>query len=543
MVTDRFAQADGKPGAEAGQRWATPWLTPLVRGIIGVLNTSAVPHQTRASAVENLVHSAWRRRLLVLTTEQVAFALAIVCGGAVVMLLVGTQILDWYWLVLLAAVGSAIAAVRVRQRLVQRYEVARAMDERLNLSDSLSTAWFLLTEPAAASTDSPAAIHQIRQAERIAAEIQPVTAFPMAGGRAWAVTGAMIAVIFGLFAVRYLVNSTLSLRPALVPLQFSALREPTRTAEAQEKGKTKRQTASKLVREILPGTAPRDVKAQETDAQKTQPSMTDPNSDQKASAPSDGKSSLSQSATQAGKVSKDGTPQSSDAPSGESGAEQKAEQRPEDASAAQQKGRDQNQMNQQQSPGLMDKMKDALSSLMAKMKPNSASDSASRDGKNTPGDQQGKNQNSSTKNEKTQSQDGQKAQGAMDAQSSAQASAVEKAPQSAVGSSDTETPQGKANDPQSGAGRQDGQKDIKEADQLRAMGKLAEIIGKRSASLTGEIEIEKPSEQQQLQTQYSGKVRRHSNLGGEINRDEVPAEYQQYVREYMNQVHKQANSK
>ena len=32
---------------------------------------------------------------------------------------------------------------------------------------------------------------------------------------------------------------------------------------------------------------------------------------------------------------------------------------------------------------------------------------------------------------------------------------------------------------------------------------------------------------------------RHSDLGGEINRDEIPLMYQQYVREYMEQVRKQ----
>jgi hypothetical protein len=103
-------------------------------------------------------------------------------------------------------------------------------------------------------------------------------------------------------------------------------------------------------------------------------------------------------------------------------------------------------------------------------------------------------------------------------------------------------PQAKTNDPQSGAGRQDGQKDLKAAEQLKAMGKLAEIIGKRSANLTGDIKVEKPTEQQQLETQYSNQIGHHTDNGGEINRDEVPPEYQNYVRAYMNEVHKQANA-
>lgn len=72
------------------------------------------------------------------------------------------------------------------------------------------------------------------------------------------------------------------------------------------------------------------------------------------------------------------------------------------------------------------------------------------------------------------------------------------------------------------------------------MGKLAEIIGKRSASATGDVMVENPSGKQRLQTDYSQRQGQHSDLGGEINRDEVPLMYQQYVRDYMTQVRRQA---
>jgi hypothetical protein len=75
------------------------------------------------------------------------------------------------------------------------------------------------------------------------------------------------------------------------------------------------------------------------------------------------------------------------------------------------------------------------------------------------------------------------------------------------------------------------------------MGKLAEIIGKRSANLTGDITVETPSGKEQLKTAYSQKVGQHADLGGEINRDEIPLEYQQYVREYMERIHNQPKSR
>ena len=72
------------------------------------------------------------------------------------------------------------------------------------------------------------------------------------------------------------------------------------------------------------------------------------------------------------------------------------------------------------------------------------------------------------------------------------------------------------------------------------MGKISEIIGKRSANVTGEVTIEVNSSKQQLRTQYSDSAAIHKEAGGEINRDEVPAAFQQYVQQYFEQVRKQA---
>jgi len=63
------------------------------------------------------------------------------------------------------------------------------------------------------------------------------------------------------------------------------------------------------------------------------------------------------------------------------------------------------------------------------------------------------------------------------------------------------------------------------------MGKISEIIGKRSANVTGEVTIEVNSSKQQLRTQYSDSAATHKEAGGEINRDEVPAAFQQYVQQ------------
>ena len=70
------------------------------------------------------------------------------------------------------------------------------------------------------------------------------------------------------------------------------------------------------------------------------------------------------------------------------------------------------------------------------------------------------------------------------------------------------------------------------------MGKLSEIIGKRAANITGEVMVEVSSGKQQLKTQYSDRNGSHAEAGGEINRDEVPLAYQQYVQQYFAQMRK-----
>ena len=121
----------------------------------------------------------------------------------------------------------------------------------------------------------------------------------------------------------------------------------------------------------------------------------------------------------------------------------------------------------------------------------------------------------------------------------AEARAVENHNGTPLGTAD-QAAQEKGSDAQSGAGRDEGQKNIQNAAQLKAVGKLEQIIGKRSASITGEMRLAKSSNDQQLQTQYSNRIGEHSDRGGEIHHDQVPPQYRDYVRTYMDAVHASA---
>jgi hypothetical protein len=71
------------------------------------------------------------------------------------------------------------------------------------------------------------------------------------------------------------------------------------------------------------------------------------------------------------------------------------------------------------------------------------------------------------------------------------------------------------------------------------MGKISQIIGKRQQNLSGEATVEVQSTVQQLKTAYSDRTAQHTDSGGEIGRDEIPAAFESYVQQYFEQVHKQ----
>jgi len=87
-------------------------------------------------------------------------------------------------------------------------------------------------------------------------------------------------------------------------------------------------------------------------------------------------------------------------------------------------------------------------------------------------------------------------------------------------------------------GSEDGDKSAREAELLQAMGKLSEILGKRSANVSGEVMVEVGSTKQQLKTPFSQRQAKHADAGGEIHRDEVALMYQQFVQQYFEEIRK-----
>jgi hypothetical protein len=491
---------------------------------------------SRSQKIETLVRNAHRRCLALLCLEQGAVAASFVFAGCALILILGTQLLNWYWLVLLGGVGVAVAAIRVRRRMPTPYATAQTLDSRLVLYDSISTAWHLKQNPELA--DTPAGRVQLGQAETLAAEIDANSVFPVKLDRSWAFALALAALVLSLFSVRYLVQRNMNLSRALVPLHLerltAALRSeigvagksaPTPSLAGNEKSEAQQQTRTQgsdpRMNDVLGMKNPVEAPSKEGGAQ---------GNNALDKSPGDGKSSPSEKTSGAdNSPAASSTPSSKDASNGDAKSTEKG---------------DQSQASEdQQNDSLMSRMKDAVSSLMAKMKPDEASKSPQASSQNSaaPDQDQTQNENGQSQSQTSASQSAQ-AQTKSDAKSSEQAQATEMS-QSGDSKNSGSSENKEGNQSKSGVGKQDGGKDVKLAQEREAMGKLAEIVGKRSRDLSGEMMVEVPSGRQQLKTSYTREVARHSDTGGEINRDEIPVALQPYVREYMELVRRPASGK
>src|ERR1035441_5104253 len=100
-----------------------------------------------------LVSRARRRFLHNELMAQGANAASAALIAFILLLLLGTQILDWRWIVLIAALAAAAGLYRARQRLPSPYAVAQAVDHRLGLADTISTALYFNPAPAPSGPD------------------------------------------------------------------------------------------------------------------------------------------------------------------------------------------------------------------------------------------------------------------------------------------------------------------------------------------------------------------------------------------------------
>lgn len=494
------------------------------------------------SALERLVSQARRRSVFNLVFDQSMQAFALALAGAVLLLVTGTQLLSWVWLLVLFLAALAYGLYRVRSRMPHPYAIAQRIDKSLSLNDALSTAWhFRLTDEDVFSAEVKDA--QRKQAEQEATKIDASIAIPVLFPKSlrWCAILATAAVT--LFLVRYGVQQSLDLSRPLVAFNL----DPFANSSAKEQAANLKKNNSQQMEDFMKSLSVQPPEKLEEKGLDPAPDsalgtvdVPDVNND-------DAKAS-NKTSDQKGP----GSGESSEKPeSGEQG-EGASSSDSKNADNGQGKGDDSKGQNQQNAktqqapqPGenssLMDKMKDALANMMSKLnQPQKQQNEQSQQAQNSKGSQPSGNarqqqtkQGSQSKSEKSgEQQQAANQQGNQDMQESDPSQSAQGKP------GDRNSQQASSQDNKSGMGKQDGSKDVKLAEQLAAMGKISEIIGKRNEKLQGEIMVEVNSSKQSLRTQYTDRNARHAEAGGEIHRDEVPLIYQNYVQQYFDEVRK-----
>jgi hypothetical protein len=459
---------------------------------------------------------------------QGAYAAVAILLAFILLLLAGTGFLDWRWTVLVSVLAVGVALYRSRKRLLSPYRAAQVVDRRMELADTISTAVFFEQE----TTQASPALRDFQRAraDRAAAAVDVRTAVPYRMPRAAYLMAVLTLVAGSLFALRYGILGHLDLHPPLVHML------------AQQFGWTDRSEVAKNTAKPPRIPQPEDDPASTVNQPDQTPQM-------KPDSNTDGADNTNDSAAEKGDSSKgdakkDGNRANQQSADGDQEAQAESNPEQSDQKAGDQSGK---QDQKQQSGGkpdpnksgenssLMNKAKDMLQNLLSSIKPPSSNpgDQPKNDSNNQKGqqkqqaDKNGQQKNSGQKGEQSQDQQGEQSQEQQDQS------------QQSNGKNDS---QQATKQPGSGAGNQDGEKRIKQAEDTAAMGKITEILGKRSANLTGEATVEVQSTSQQLKTAYATGTAQHGQSGGEINRDEVPVAMEPFVQEYFKQARKQDSS-
>ena len=496
-------------------------------------------------ALAELIRRARRRHVSQIVLEQTFFAGAVALGGCIVLLLFGTLILNGLWLAVLFTASLLIGLYRAKSRLLPPYRIAQVLDQRLHLQDGLSTA-FYFSEHHDRRRASPELVERQRAlAEEAARGADLKAGLPFTLPRSIYASTGLAAVALTVFAVRYGVTHSLDLRPSLVQIAFNGLLGSEEVA-ANKKKLAGPKADSNRPKETALGVDPWESKTLDSEGAPDAalntvdtPEVNNSNDNSEANAKANGTKSTDPSAQEGeSNGESEQTPSGTDKMADNSAAPDKDGGRQGKPKAGAQQDNKSGPSNSGENSSLAEKMRDALSNLMSKLKmqdkqgegkqgqqqQSSQQSAQQRQGKDDKGSpQQGKQSDSASSQDQ---------QGDQEGQSSEKASAA----QNKSGSKSSDKPP--SQDGKSGIGKEDGDKSAKEAEQIAAMGKITEIIGKRAANMSGEVMVEVASGKQQLKTQYSQRKASHADAGGEVNRDEVPLEYQQFIQQYFEEIHK-----
>lgn len=440
------------------------------------------------------MRAARRRTLGQLLVRELLFAAAVALGVAAIVLFAGSSRLGLYWI---PAAGIATFVVRLileNRKPRSTYGIAQQIDEQLKLSDTLSTAAYFADLDASRHVDPNLRDMQRARAEEVAKTVDVKRALPMRRPPALYPAAILAVVVAGVFLLRFNATGSFDTRKSLVEGPLQALLQPLQKQARAEKKNG-------------PGEEPGngDQTSKELDKNRDYAGEPEPQQQAEAETPESPEAQKAEQQKGEGK----GQPNASEA---------QTPQNPPNLDNAAEQGKDQ---NGQQQESLLDKLKDAVSDMMNKVKPSSGKQQKSSQNGKKSEKQQGDQEKSSDMDDKNPGDNA-------DSENHNKGNEMDASGVSAEGEKD--------DNEHSGVGSQEGDKSARQAEALKAMGKLTELFGKRAENVTGAVMVEVGSTRQQLKTPLAQRDASHAEAGSEIHRDEVPLEYEQFVQSYFDQV-------
>jgi hypothetical protein len=468
---------------------------------------------TAPSPVDLVVARARRRAIALLAVEQLCRAATAVFALLALMLVGGAAIFHPLWPAAVAVAAAGWTLWQVRRKAPDSYRAAQKADAALGLQDLLATAWYLRRSSREPLSTLAPIVEQ--RAEQACLDADLRQALPFRWSRSAVFAAASLAVLLGVLALRVGLLRSFDLRPPLVTVQFDTL-----TGAPVPPERPPRKAANKL---DLPGFSLEETYAGAPDEEQlpAEALRTVDAGESAASFPQG-----SQQARRSALANGETLPPGAERPE-ESGAADAEEGQAADPGSSAAKDAPPSQPPQD---SLLDKMRDALASLMEKFKietPPAESSSTSKQG----------SKQESARREKGRPQPGKKGEqsGEGEMLSSQQQAAADSAAQSK--SEQSGRPDPSSQNEKSGIGKEEGRKELQEAEDLQAMGKLDELIGRRSRNVQGEVMVEVVnSKNQQLKTPWADRMGPRGDSGGELGRDEVPLHLQDYVQRYYEQI-------
>lgn len=472
--------------------------------------------------VEALVRSCRARIASQISRRECFLAVGVALLGICGLLLMGTRYVPVAMLPLAASLGAWMAFQRWRASLPDGYAVARRIDQQEALPDEISTAYYFRSAPDA--TFSEVVVDsQYQRAARTAATIRPDSVFPSSVPSTQRTAVILLAAAVLLFGLRAGLQSSLSFEPPLASLLLTSIFgtvpsppavRPSQTArmEPHESDQEREDPANLLDRP--------SGRSEETDNQLPAEEHQDPEIESHELPEVEGLITLPLEQVEAESPAQDSASPGDDAAAME---DDEAEM-PTDAS--------EDSWNEE-AQSLLDKLKQAFANMLQTLDMASVETSDSEQGQEQGS---GTTEESASAGDQTQSQqaDQEMSSDSADARMEGGEPGQEAGETASAGNTSGEDSSGdqSSGENASAAGTSDGSKEFAESEQLEILGALEELYMERAENMKGEVTIETRLAEQSASVPYNQRSTTHSDRGGAISRDEIPAPYRTYIRNY-----------